>query len=281
MTTEPLEVGAYREFVRRCLAEDLGWGDASVQAVVSPDARAEGVLVMRGAGVLAGLDVALEAFRQMDPAMAAACARHDGDRCEAGDHLATVTGLAGAMLTAERTAINLLCHLTGIATLTRTYVDAAGDRLTIADTRKTLPLLRELEKYAVRVGGGQNGRYTLDEGVILKLNHLRVAGGIAAAVAKARAASPDIPIQVEVASAAEAGDALTAGAGVLLWSHGLGDQLLAVLRQCRDRARVEVSGRMTVADLPALVAAGVDFVSIGALTASAPAADISFELRSL
>jgi len=278
---EPLEVGAYREFVRRCLAEDLGWGDATAQAAVDPNARAEGAIVMRAAGVVAGLDVAVEVFRQMDPSMSAALARHDGDECAAGDRLATLTGLAGPMLTAERTALNLLTRLSGIATLTRRYVAAAAGRLSIADTRKTSPLLRELEKYAVRVGGGQNGRFTLDEGVILKSNHLAVAGSIAAAVRKARSTTPDTPVQVEVQSAVEVDEALAAGAGVLLWGRGMTDGLLPVLQRAQGRARVEVSGRIAIADLDALAAAGADFVSIGALTESAPAADITLELRSL
>jgi nicotinate-nucleotide pyrophosphorylase (carboxylating) len=208
-------------------------------------------------------------------------ARHDGDLCLSGTTLATVTGLAGPLLTAERTALNLLRHLSGIATLTRRYVDAAGGRLTIADTRKTLPLLRDLEKYAVRVGGGQNGRFALDEGVILKSNHLSVAGGIRAAVRRSRIAAPDTPVQVEVTSVAEADEALAAGAGVLLWSRGPHEELRAVVQRAHSRARVEVSGRITPADLAALASAGADFVSIGAVTESAPAADITFELRSL
>jgi len=278
---EPLEIGVFRDFVRRSLAEDLSWGDSTTQAVVPPEARAEGALVMRAAGVVAGLDVALEAFRQLDPTVTVAADRHDGDRCAAGDRLAVVTGLAAPMLTAERTALNIVRHLSGIATLTRAYVDAAGGRAVIADTRKTLPLLRTLQKYAVRTGGGENGRFALDEGVILKASHIRLAGGITAAVRRASAAHPDTPIQVEAGNAAEAEEAVAAGAGVILFTGTSTDDAAAVVRLCRGRTRLEASGRIDLDRLAALVAAGVDFVSIGALTDSAPAADIDFDVRSL
>ena len=179
------------------------------------------------------------------------------------------------MLTAERTALNIVRHLSGIATLTRRFVDAAGGRVVIADTRKTLPLLRPLQKYAVRVGGGENGRLALDEGLILKASHIRFAGGISAAVRRAHAAGSDSPIQVEVSTSAQAIEALTAGAGTS------SEELRLVTQQCRGRARVEVSGRISLERVAELASDGADFVSIGSLTDSAPASDITFELRSL
>ena len=281
MTTEALEPGAYRDFVRRALAEDLGWGDATVQAVVAPEARAEGVLLARSAGVVAGLEVALEVFRQLDPAVVVTVQRRDGDPFQAGDRIANVAGLAAPMLTAERTALNFLRHLSGIATLTRKYMDACGGRVPVADTRQTLPMLRLLQKYAVRVGGGINGRFALDEGIIIKTNHLRVAGGITAAIKHAHKAAPDTPIEVEINGPAEAGEALDAGAGVILYAGASLDDLRAIVDRCRNRARVEVSGPIAVDRIDALAATGADFVSIAALTDSAPAADITFELRSV
>ena len=281
MTIEPIEIGVYRDFVRRSLAEDLGWGDATVQAIIPPDATAEGVLLTRSPAVLAGLDIAFEAFRQLDPAIVVVSRRQDGDLCQPGDQLAVVTGLAAPMLTAERTALNIVRHLSGIATLTRRFVDAAGGRVVIADTRKTLPLMRPLQKYAVRVGGGENGRLALDEGLILKASHIRFAGGIGAAVKRARAAGPDTPVQVEVSTSAQAAEALAAGAGVLLFTGASSEDLRHVVQQCRGRARVEVSGQISLERVAELASDGADFVSIGALTDSAPASDITFELRSL
>ena len=278
---EPIEIGVYRDFVRRSLAEDLGWGDATVQAIIPPDATAEGVLMARAPAVLAGVDIALEAFRQLDPALVVMARRQDGELCQAGDEVAVVSGLAAPMLTAERTALNIVRHLSGIATLTRRFVDAAGGRVVIADTRKTLPLLRPLQKYAVRVGGGENGRLALDEGLILKASHIRFAGGISAAVRRAHAAGSDSPIQVEVSTSAQAIEALTAGAGVILFTGTSSEELRLVTQQCRGRARVEVSGRISLERVAELASDGADFVSIGSLTDSAPASDITFELRSL
>jgi len=281
VSVEPIEIAACRDFVRRSLAEDLGWGDATVQAVIPPDAIAEGVLSAGSSTVLAGLEIAIETFRQMDPSVVVRSRRQDGDRCESGDEIAVVAGLAAPMLTAERTALNIVRHLSGIATLTQRYVDAAGGRLVIADTRKTLPLLRPLQKYAVRVGGGENGRHGLDEGLILKASHIRFAGGIAAAVKRARGAGPETPVQVEISTSAHAAEALDAGASVLLFTGTSFEELRHVMQQCRGRARVEVSGRISLERVAELASIGADFVSIGALTDSAPAADITFELRSL
>jgi nicotinate-nucleotide pyrophosphorylase (carboxylating) len=279
VTIEPLDPGVYRELVRRALAEDLGWGDVTTTAVVPPDAAAVGRIVARVPLVLAGLDVALEVFRQLDPSVQPRTRRADGDRCAAGGVIAEMRGLAAAMLTAERTALNLLRHLSGIATVTGRLVDEARGRWQVGDTRKTLPLLRALEKYAVRVGGGQNGRLALDDGIIIKRNHARLAGGLEEAVRKAHAAHPDSPIQAEVESVAEADDAIRAGASFILCTAASGTELGRIMERCAGQARVEVSGLRTPEEREAAAAAGADYLSLGCLVDTAPAADITLDIE--
>ena len=279
MSTLPLDPGLYREVVRRALAEDLGWGDLTSSLVVPDGARAVGTIGARGRLVLAGLDVALEAFRQLDPSVAAERRRQEGEVCRPGETIAVVRGLAAPMLTAERTALNFLRHLSGVASVTRWCIDAGGGTLRVADTRKTLPLLRTLQQYAVRVGGGVNTRASLDEGIIVKANHARVGGGLAASVARAKAGKPGAPVQAEAATVEEAGLAADAGADVVVFTGSLPEELKRVLRACAGRARVVVSGQVPFESLAACAAAGADVVSIGAITDSAPAADIAFELQ--
>lgn len=278
---EPLDPGSYRDLVRRALAEDLGWGDATTQAVVDPDRMATGVLLARAPVVLAGLDVALEAFRQLDPGLAVDAQHRDGDRCGAGEVIAAFTGHAAALLTGERTALNLLRHLSGVASVTRWLVEAGGGRVRIADTRKTTPLLREVQKYAVRVGGGVNSRASLDEGFVLKANHVRLAGGVADAIAKIRARTPGAPVEVECATADEADAALAAGASIVLFTGTSVTDLRHVIQACRGKARVQVSGAIPIDRLAELAAAGVEIVKIGSITEAAPAADIACELRAV
>lgn len=280
MTPPPLDPGLYREVVRRALAEDLGWGDGTSALVVPAGARATGVFVARAKLVIAGLDVALEAFRQLDPAVGVEIYRRDGDLCRAGEPIAAVTGLAAPMLTAERTALNFLRHLSGVASVTRWCVEAGGGTLRIADTRKTLPLLRALQKHAVLAGGGLNTRQCLDAGIVIKANHARAGGGLAASVARARAAKPDTPVHAEAATIAEAGEAVEAGAEVVVFTGASPSDLQQVLRQCAGRARVIVSGQVPFEHLAAFASAGADIVAVGAITDSAPAADVIFELRS-
>jgi nicotinate-nucleotide pyrophosphorylase (carboxylating) len=280
MNLPPLDPGLYREVVRRALAEDLGWGDLTSALVVPEAARATGVFVARAQLVLAGLDVALEAFRQLDPAVVVDISRGDGDLCRASEPIASVTGLAAPMLTAERTALNFLRHLSGVASVTRWCVEAGGGTLRVADTRKTLPLLRALQRHAVRAGGGINTRQSLDEGILVKANHARVGGGLGASVARARAARPDTPVHAEAATVGEAVEAVEAGAAVVVFTGASPDDLAQVLRHCAGRARVIVSGQVPFERLAALASAGADVVSIGSITDSAPAADITFELRS-
>jgi nicotinate-nucleotide pyrophosphorylase (carboxylating) len=280
VSTLPLDPGLYRDAVRRALAEDLGWGDLTSSLVVPDGAKAAGLIVARARLVLAGLDVALEAFRQLDPSIEADIRRRDGDVCRPGEAIAGLRGLAAPMLTAERTAMNFLRHLSGVASVTRWCIDAAGGTLRVADTRKTLPLLRTLQQYAVRVGGGVNTRASLDEGIVIKANHARVGGGLAASVARAKAAKPGAPVHAEAATVDEAGIAVEAGADVVVFTGTSPDEVRHVLRACAGRARLVVSGQIPIESLAACAAAGADVVSIGSITDSAPAADIAFELRS-
>jgi nicotinate-nucleotide pyrophosphorylase (carboxylating) len=275
----PLEPALYREIVRRALAEDLGWGDVTTEATVPTNLQARGVLVARCACVLAGLDVAAEAFRQLDPRVEFARKRSDGDACQPGATIADVVGFAAALLTAERTALNFLQRLSGIATLTRRFVDAAGGRLIVLDTRKTTPTLRVLEKYAVRAGGGVNHRGGLDDGILIKENHIRLGGGVAEVVRKMRGAGHEMPIEIEAQSLREVDEALAAGADIILLDNmSIDDMRQAVLRT-RGRVKTEISGGVTLDRVPELASLGADYVSIGALTHSAPAADLAFELE--
>jgi nicotinate-nucleotide pyrophosphorylase (carboxylating) len=275
----PLEPALYREIVRRALAEDLGWGDVTTEATVPADLQAHGVLVARCACVLAGLDVAAEAFRQLDPRVEFARKRSDGDACQPGETIADVIGFAAALLTAERTALNFLQRLSGIATLTRRFVDAAGGRLIILDTRKTTPTLRVLEKYAVRAGGGVNHRGGLDDGILIKENHIRLGGGVAEVVKKMRGAGHEMPIEVEAQSLREVDEALAAGADIILLDNMSIDDMRQAVSRTRGRVKTEISGGVTLDRLPELASLGADYVSIGALTHSAPAADLAFELE--
>lgn len=275
----PLDSAAYRDLVRRALAEDLGTGDLTSDAVVGPGQRARGILLAKSACTLAGLDVAAEVFRQLDPGVCLSFQRGDGQSCEPGTVIGDVTGLARALLAAERTALNFLQHLSGIATLTRRLVEASGGRIAILDTRKTTPTFRLLEKYAVRAGGGVNHRLSLDDGVLIKDNHIRLAGGVAEAIARMRAAGGGLPIEVETQTLDEVEAALAAGVPIVLLDNMSLDQIREAVRRIRGRAKTEVSGGVTLERIPDLAASGADCVSSGALTQSAPAADISFELE--
>jgi len=278
---EPLDPALYREIVRRALAEDLGWGDVTTEATVPADIRARGVLLAKSACVLAGLDMAAEAFRQLDPACAITVRKADGERCEPGDVVAEIEGSAASMLTAERTALNFLQHLSGIATLTRRFVDASGGKILILDTRKTTPTLRALEKYAVRAGSGTNHRSGLDDGVLIKDNHVRLAGGVSEAVRRMKAAKPEMPIEVEAQTLAQVDEALEAGADIIMTDNMSTSDIHEAVRRVRGRAQVEISGGVTLDRLPELAATDADYVSVGALTHSAPAADLSFEIEPL
>jgi nicotinate-nucleotide pyrophosphorylase (carboxylating) len=276
---EPLDAGHYRELVRRALAEDLGWGDVTTEGVIERDQKGHGIIVVKCECVLAGLDIACEAFRQLDPGVAVNVFMSDGAACRPGDVVAEFVGTATALLTAERTALNFMQRLSGIATMTRAFVQASGGRITILDTRKTTPLLRVLEKYAVRAGGGVNHRSGLDDGILIKDNHIRLAGGVAAAVTRMRKTNREMPTEVEAQTLDQVDEALSAGADIVLLDNLSTEELAEAVRRCRGRAKTEISGGVTLARVPELAAVGADYVSIGALTHSAPSSDISFEIE--
>ena len=276
---EPLDPGLYRELVRRALAEDFGWGDVTTETIIDRKQKARGVITAKSPCVLAGVDIAAEAFRQMDPAVQITINRPDGARCERGTEVAEVRGLAAALLTAERTALNFLQRLSGIATVTRQFVDAAGGRITVLDTRKTTPILRALEKYAVRAGGGVNHRRGLDDGILIKDNHIRLAGNVAGAVTRMRKANHEMPTEVEAESLAQVDEALQAGADIVLLDNLATKDIIEAVKRCSGRARTEISGGVTLQRMSELAGTGADYVSVGALTHSAPAVDLSFEIE--
>jgi len=279
VSVAPLRVEAYRELVRQALAEDIGRGDVTTAATVDERQQARAELVAKSACVLAGLDVFCEALRQCDPHVEITRRKCDGDACEPGTVVAEVRGQAAGLLTGERTALNFIQRLSGTATLARQFVDAAAGRIVVLDTRKTTPLFRELEKYAVRAGGATNHRMRLDDGVLIKDNHVRLAGGVEAAVARTRGSQPGMRVEVEAQSLAQVDDALRAGADIVLLDNLTTPDIVEAVRRCRGRAKTEISGGVTLARLPELAATGADYVSVGALTHSAPAADLSFEIE--
>jgi nicotinate-nucleotide pyrophosphorylase (carboxylating) len=279
----PLDPDAYRELVRRALAEDIGAGDITTQATIDRAQRARAVVLAKSRCVIAGLDVASEAFRQLDPDVRIRVDRPDGTLCDPGVEVAEIVGRAAALLTAERTALNFLQRLTGIATLTRQFVDRAAGRIIVLDTRKTTPLMRKLEKYAVRAGGGTNHRFGLHDGVLIKDNHVRLAGGVCDVIARAEgpARAGHYELEVEAQSLAQVDEALEAGAAIVLLDNLSTGEIVEAVRRCRGRAKTEISGGVTLARMEELAATGADYVSVGALTHSAPAADLSFEIEPL
>jgi nicotinate-nucleotide pyrophosphorylase (carboxylating) len=278
---EPLDPSQFRDIVRRALAEDVGAGDITTDATVRPDQRARGVFVVKADCILAGLDVALETFRQLEPDILVTLRKHDGDRCRSGEDIGGLDGSARALLIGERTALNFLQRLSGIATRTRQFVDAAAGRIVVLDTRKTTPTLRALEKYAVRAGGATNHRAGLFDAVLIKDNHIRLAGGVQAAIARVRERRAGVPIEVEAQDLGQLDEALAAGAEIVLVDNMSLEEIRAAVARVSGRARVEVSGGVTLERIPQLAETGADYVSAGALTHSAPAVDISFEIEPL
>jgi nicotinate-nucleotide pyrophosphorylase (carboxylating) len=274
-----LDPEVYRDLVRRALAEDIGTGDVTTGATVDPRLRARAVLLVKSPLVLAGLDVAFEAFRQLDANVAVTARRRDGERCSAGDEVAEIRGSAAALLTAERTALNFIQRLCGIATLAHRFVELAAGRITVLDTRKTTPLLRPLEKYAVRAGGAVNHRFGLADAILIKDNHIRLAGGVVEAVERMRRAAGAMPIEIEAQSLEQVDGALAAGAAIVLLDNLSTPEIIEAVRRCRGRAKTEISGGVTLGRMPELAATGADYVSVGALTHSAPSADISLEIE--
>jgi len=265
--------------VRNALLEDLGRaGDVTTDNVVPAEARAKATIATRQAGVVAGLDCAMAAFRLLDPEIKLRVLKPDGSRLAAGDAVAEIEGAARSVLTAERVALNFLCHLSGIASVTARLVDAAAGRARITCTRKTTPGLRALEKAAVRAGGGVSHRFGLDDGVLIKDNHIVAAGGIAAAVARARAGIGHmVKIEVEVESMAELGQALAADIDAVLLDNMTPGQLAEAVATIGGRVISEASGRITLETVAAVAASGVDLISAGWITHSAPALDLGLD----
>ena len=284
---------AYVEhLVRATVAEDLDGGvDVTSAATVPGDQRSTLDLVVRGSGVAAGVPVAAAVFDAVSEGDAeVVVVTADGTRVGAGDVLLTVTGRTRDLLTAERTALNLLCHLSGVATATAQWADAlAGTSARVRDTRKTTPGLRVLEKYAVRCGGGVNHRMSLSDAALVKDNHVVAAGGVAPAFESVRAMWPGLPVEVEVDSLGQLTEVLDAGADLVLLDNFSPDQMRLAVGIATEhaehagtpRARLEASGGLTLPDAPAVGATGVDYVAVGALTHSAPVLDIGADLRPL
>jgi len=249
---EPLAADEYRDLVRRALAEDMGRGDITTAGTVDPAARVRAIVLAKSPCVIAGLDIAIEAFRQLDASVEVTIHHGDGTLCSPGTTVAEIRGRADALLTGERTALNFIQRLSGIATLTRQFVDTAAGHITVLDTRKTTPLMRALEKYAVRAGGGTNHRFGLDDGILIKDNHVRLAGGVVSAVQRMRAANLNLPVEVEAQSLCEVDAALEAGADMVLLDNLSTPDIIAAVGKCRGRARTEISGGVTLARLPEL-----------------------------
>jgi len=280
---EPLDPRLYRDLVRRALEEDVRDGDVTTEAIVPADLQARGTFVIKSEGVLAGLEVAFEVFRQLDkgPVGSFAVRVRDGEWCRPGTEVADVVAPARTLLVGERTALNYLQRLSGIATLARRFDEAANGRITILDTRKTTPTLRALEKYAVRVGGGTNHRSGLFDAILIKDNHIALAGGVKAAIDRVRANRPAMPIEIEAATLHDVDLALAEGVEVILLDNMSTADIRIAVARAKGRAKTEISGGVTLERLPELAETGADFVSVGALTHSAPAIDISFEIQSV
>ena len=267
------------EFVRRVLAEDLGsGGDVTSNATIAADARFTAELSCREPITVAGLDVAIAFFRALERDVQVQKNVRDGDSVAAGSVLMRLDGHARALLAAERSALNTLQHLSGIATLTRSYVDAIeGTGAILLDTRKTVPGMRLLGKYAARMGGAHNHRMRLDDGILIKDNHVAVAGGVGKAVAAAKAANVGLQIQCEVDRLEQIEPALAAGADRLLLDNMEPDTLRAAVKLVAGRVPLEASGGVNLDTIRAIAESGVDFISVGRITQSAPAVDIGLD----
>ena len=274
---------AVERLIREALKEDIGPGDVTTDSIIDRDASAEGVVVAKEAGVVAGLAVAERVFRELDPDVEFEPAVADGARVVAGDRIATVRGRTRAILSGERVALNFLQRLSGVATATASLVarlEGSGTRL--LDTRKTTPGMRTLEKAAVRLGGGENHRMGLWDMALIKDNHIAAAGGITAAVAAVRECDPDVPVEVEVAGRAELMEALAAGADRIMLDNMTVEEMreaVATARSHEPPPEIEISGGVTAESVGELGSLGADFVSVGAITHSAPSLDISLEFE--
>ena len=265
------------KLIALALEEDVGPGDRTAEACVPAGARGSGLIVAKETLIVSGVSAAARVFRALEPSCELQALRGESETANPGDGVLRVRGSLRAILTGERTALNLIQRLSGIATLTRRYAEAlTGTRTRLLDTRKTTPGLRALEKAAVRAGGGLNHRGALFDGILVKDNHAAAAGSIGEAVRRARAAAhPLLKVEAEVSTPEQIDDALKAGADMLLLDNLGDDELRRAVRQVAGRVPLEASGGMTLDRLPRVAATGVDYVSVGALTHSAPAVDLS------
>lgn len=280
MDLNPVEL---REMVERFLSEDVGTGDITTNSIVPPDATSNGYIIARESGVVAGLPLAETVFRMLDPSIEYRAMVREGQKIDRGQVLVEVAGNARAILTGERLALNFLQHLSGIATRTARMVElTAGEKARIVDTRKTSPGLRMIEKYAVRMGGGHNHRFGLYDAVLIKDNHIKVAGGVKAAVEAARRNCPHtIKIEVEVEDLAGVKEALEARADIIMLDNMGTSDIREAVNLIAGRALVEASGGVTEDKIRAIAEAGVDLISVGALTHSVKALDISLDLKEI
>ncbi|GBD11014.1 putative nicotinate-nucleotide pyrophosphorylase [carboxylating] [bacterium HR23] len=280
----PLNLPEVQDLIRRAVQEDLCLGDPTTDCLVPPDLRGEGIIFAKKEGVLCGVEVALAVFRQIDPQVQGAIRAWDGERLRPGQKILEVRGAVASLLKGERTALNFLQHLSGIATGTAQLVEAVrGTRAVIVDTRKTIPGLRLLEKYAVRIGGGRNHRMNLGDGILIKDNHLAVLRSqgltVRDAVQRARRYAPHtLRVEVEVTTLEEVQEALEAGADLILLDNMSLEEMRQAVRLVNGRALLEASGGITLETVRAVAETGVDIISSGALTHSAKALDISMDI---
>jgi nicotinate-nucleotide pyrophosphorylase (carboxylating) len=268
------------EIVRRALAEDIGTGDMTTLLTVPPEARARGEIVAKASGIIAGLPVVTQVFAQIDPGLTLTFHLQDGEQAQPGQTLCSMEGSAQSILTGERVALNFLQRLSGIATRTARFVELVqGTKARIVDTRKTTPGLRSLERYAVRVGGGRNHRFGLYDAVLIKDNHIQASGGITEAVERALAQAPHtFSVTVECDTLSQVEEAIEAGADILLLDNMTPSQLAEAVELVAGQAMTEASGGITEETVQEIALTGVDIISIGALTHSSPALDISLDL---
>ena len=268
-----------RPLIDRALAEDIGPGDVTTQAIVPPEAEGRGEIVAKAHGVICGLPIAAAVFRAVDGSIIFTPMVREGEPVGPGDVVAEVVGPLRGILIAERTALNFLTRLSGIATLTAAFVEAVAPyRAVILDTRKTTPGWRYLEKYAVRCGGGRNHRMGLYDMVLIKDNHIAACGSIAEAVRRVRAAGVEVPVEVEVRNLEELREALDLGVDRILLDNFPVEEIAAAVRIAGGRVPLEASGGVTLDNVTEIAATGVDYISVGSLTHSAPALDLSLEL---
>ncbi len=269
-----------RRFIVRALQEDLGAGDLTTDAIIPADEKCTAMLIAGGPFVVAGLPFAREVFRAHDRTVRFEPLVAEGTHVRKDALLARISGSTASLLKCERVALNILQRLSGVATMTARFVrKVEGTGARVLDTRKTTPCMRFMEKYAVRMGGGANHRMGLYDGILIKDNHLRAAGGVRRAVRLARKAGGELEVEVECESLGQVKEALSAGADIIMLDNMAAEDVRRAVRLARGRARLEASGGVTLSNIAELARTGVDYISVGALTHSAPAADISMEFE--